>query len=57
MDCKHDRVRCTDNRFFCLVCGEELPQMGRVVRMKELPELETPEEKKPRTRKKKEVAE
>lgn len=25
MDCRHERIRCTDNRFFCLNCGAELP--------------------------------
>ena len=26
MDCKHDQYqyKCTDNRFFCLICGEEI---------------------------------
>ena len=24
MDCKHDRYKCTDNRFFCLICGAEI---------------------------------
>lgn len=21
MICKHERLRCTDNRYFCLICG------------------------------------
>ena len=24
MGCKHERLRCTDNRFFCLNCGAEV---------------------------------
>jgi hypothetical protein len=24
MNCKHERLMCTDNRFFCLVCGAEV---------------------------------
>jgi hypothetical protein len=24
MDCKHDQYKCTDNRFFCLICGAEI---------------------------------
>ena len=24
MDCKHDQYKCTDNRFFCLICGTEI---------------------------------
>ena len=28
MDCKHERVRCTNNHFFCLLCGAELPQVS-----------------------------
>lgn len=24
MGCNHERIRCTDNRFFCLVCGAEI---------------------------------
>lgn len=24
MNCKHERLKCTDNRFFCLVCGAEV---------------------------------
>jgi hypothetical protein len=25
MDCKHTALRCTNNRFFCLLCGAEVP--------------------------------
>jgi hypothetical protein len=24
MDCRHEQLRCTDNRFFCLICGAEI---------------------------------
>lgn len=24
MNCKHTALRCTDNRFFCLLCGAEV---------------------------------
>ena len=24
MDCGHQRIRCTNNRFFCLDCGAEI---------------------------------
>lgn len=24
MGCKHPAIRCTDNRFFCLICGAEI---------------------------------
>lgn len=25
MNCKHEQVRCTNNVFFCLKCGAEVP--------------------------------
>lgn len=25
MNCNHDRLRCTDNVFFCLLCGQRVP--------------------------------
>ena len=25
MDCKHERIRCTNNEFFCLLCGQRVP--------------------------------
>lgn len=24
MDCKHERLRCTNNQFFCLTCGMKI---------------------------------
>ncbi len=50
MDCKHEQIRCTDDKFFCLICGKEIPNPFDV-------QEEPQEEKKPRTRKKKEVTE
>ena len=29
MECKHERLRCTDNRFFCLDCGAEVTPAPR----------------------------
>ena len=26
MNCKHEQIRCTNNVFFCLKCGAELPR-------------------------------
>lgn len=25
MNCRHESLRCTNNQFFCLSCGKELP--------------------------------
>lgn len=25
MDCKHERLRCTDNVYYCLSCGAVVP--------------------------------
>ena len=25
MDCKHEKLRCTNHRFFCVLCGVERP--------------------------------
>ena len=22
--CSHEQLRCTDNRYFCLICGQEI---------------------------------
>ena len=24
MGCNHEKLRCTDNHFFCLICGQEV---------------------------------
>lgn len=57
MECNHHRLRCTDNRFFCLDCGAEV---GEQVGMDKHPpeEQNAPEgAKKPVKRKRKEVKE
>ena len=38
MDCKHERLRCTNNQFFCLACGMKIDKP---------PEPEKKPEKKP----------
>lgn len=49
MECKHDQFRCTNNVFFCLKCGAEIPNPYEA-------KEEKPEEKKPAKRRaKKEV--
>ena len=30
MNCKHEQIRCTNNVFFCLKCGAELPRDFKV---------------------------
>jgi hypothetical protein len=39
MDCKHERIRCTNNEYFCLDCGTKLadiqvgfPKLGSTVK-------------------------
>ena len=44
--CNHEKLRCTNNRFFCLICGQEIQEKPQ----------EKPEEKKP-VKKRKEKAE
>ena len=46
MDCRHQRIRCTNNVFYCLDCGAQVadPYQPR--------EPETPEEKPDETAKK-----
>ena len=55
MNCKHEQIRCTNNVFFCLKCGAELPRDFKVE--KDTPKAAKPSEgaKKPvkRTTKKK----
>lgn len=57
MSCTHERLRCTDNRFFCLICGQEVS--GEVLTGKSSSEPEKPPEvaKKPRKRNAKKVVE
>jgi hypothetical protein len=49
MGCNHEKVRCTDNRFFCLICGQEIQ---RKAKPEEIPQ----EEPKKATKKKKQEA-
>ena len=30
MSCTHERIRCTDNVYYCITCGAELPAPDRV---------------------------
>ena len=58
MDCKHDQYKCTDNRFFCLICGAEIGDPFAVkedTARAEKP-AEAPPEAKKRTRKSKKPA-
>jgi len=59
MDCKHDQYKCTDNRFFCLICGAEIADpfavKERDTGRAEKP-AEAPPEAKKRTRKSKKPA-
>ena len=58
MDCKHDRYKCTDNRFFCLICGAQIADPFAVKEdtgRAEKP-TEAPPEAKKRTRKSKKPA-
>jgi hypothetical protein len=49
MDCKHERLRCTNNEFFCLLCGKHLPYNNSFNGGKEiqLPPIKVCEQKKP----------
>ena len=58
MDCKHKRIRCTDNRFFCMDCGAEFTPPGEAVKEPVEPHDAPEAEKKPAKRRtKKEGAE
>jgi hypothetical protein len=48
MGCNHEKVRCTDNRFFCLICGQEIQ---RKAKPEEIPQEEQPAKKKKTTKK------
>ncbi|MBQ1804968.1 MAG: hypothetical protein II010_03610 [Oscillospiraceae bacterium] len=59
MDCKHERIRCTNNEFFCLLCGKQLPWQNPFIGCKEftIPPVKVDEQKKPVKRKSKKEAE
>lgn len=37
MACNHDRIRCTDNVFYCAVCGAKVEQPKKPVEAKKTP--------------------
>lgn len=49
MGCNHEKLRCTNNRFFCLICGQEI-QMPKAEPQEE-PKAEQPAKKKKTTKK------
>ena len=53
MNCKHERLMCTDNRFFCLVCGAEVasPHEADKQEGQEEKPVETPKNARKRKRK------
>ena len=48
MECRHDRIKCTDNVFYCAVCGARIEQPAQE-------EKPTEAKKTPVKRRKKEV--
>ena len=57
MDCKHDQYKCTDNRFFCLICGAEIGDPFAVKEDTDRAEKPAEAPKKPVKRKAKKEAE
>lgn len=54
MACNHKQLRCTNNRFFCLVCGAEVPNPYKMDKDTDEPEKPVETQKtgrKRRTRK------
>ena len=51
MGCNHNELRCTDGRFFCLICGQEIQRKKE--EPKETPEAEQPVKAAKRPAKKK----
>ena len=41
MGCNHEKVRCTNDRFFCLICGQEIQKP----KAEEKPQAEEPVKK------------
>ena len=54
MACDHKQLRCTDNRFFCLLCGAEVPEPYAVDKQKGQEEKPAEAQKTGRKRKRKE---
>jgi hypothetical protein len=50
MSCNHEKLRCTNNRFFCLICGQEI-QKAKSVPQAEVKEPEKEVKKTARKRK------
>lgn len=49
MDCKHTAIRCTNNRFFCLLCGAEIePQKPQEEKPAEKPKPAPKRTRKPK---------
>lgn len=48
MGCNHNELRCTDGRFFCLICGQEIQRPKAEPKAEEIP----PEAEKPKAVKK-----
>lgn len=50
MGCKHERVRCTDGIFYCLLCGAKIDYPPMVEEIPEADEKPIETAKKPRKR-------
>jgi hypothetical protein len=47
MSCNHERLRCTDNTYFCAVCGARLFEAGAAEEAaKKVPEVKKPQGKR-----------
>ena len=45
MSCNHEKLRCTNNRFFCLICGQEIQMPKAEPKAEEIPQAEQPAKK------------
>ena len=57
MSCKHERVRCTDGVFYCLLCGHKIDYPPMAEEMPAEEEKPVQAAKKPAKRKTKKEAE
>lgn len=57
MNCNHNQYKCTDNRFFCLICGAEIGDPFAVKEDTDQAEKPAEAPKKPVKRKTKKEAE
>lgn len=46
MACDHKQLRCTDNRFFCLLCGAEVPNPYKLDKQEGQEEKQAPRRKR-----------